>query len=113
MATSIPFSEILGWFIHFPAQKRARPRKNPQQKSTKNRSAGDLHDVGRQAEAGPVEAHVEVAVAVEVVRTWHPGDAGIDGNFPKDGGKNGGNMMELSGFQWIFFSDLNGFKLIW
>ena len=27
-----------------------------------------LHDVGRQAEARPVEAHVEVAVAVEVIR---------------------------------------------
>ena len=57
----------------------------------------DLHDVGRQAEAGPVEAHVEVAVAVEVVRTWHPGDAGIDGNFPKKWEKWG----EHDGAKWI------------
>mmetsp|Transcript_89046 Transcript_89046/g.197836 ORF Transcript_89046/g.197836 Transcript_89046/m.197836 type:complete len:400 (+) Transcript_89046:23-1222(+) len=26
-----------------------------------------LHDIGREAEAGPVEAHVEVAIAVEVI----------------------------------------------
>ena len=31
----------------------------------------DLHDVGWEAKASPVQAHVEVAVAVEVVRTWH------------------------------------------